>query len=839
MNRTELALTGTHSWSGFLLFGSVEQHLNLLFANWESGCQVLIHGDLICCLWRQPRRTQPPYPTFGLVQVGHDYFSFLATEDRGDKDRPAICYHRYGKLHEIPLTDLRTIELAKSFDCSFLQVTELKLHSWERKNSLETLIVPKAQNKQKIFEVTTNPGVNPLLSSHHKPPPVWWKRLLKLRQEKSRRLLTQTAHPSAVGQGFDRILNAFIAKTGLWMALSRSQRKYYENMIDLFQRNLFDEALKHAIPMSDGEGTQPSYVSWTRPKPLHELGFSPPDNGPASLVPWGGVSEQLTSTYLRALEVLKKQKKVKQAAYVLSELLNNVDGAIHYLESEQQFEMAAELAVIKQRPAAVLVRLYVLAGNTDAAISHARQHQAWEAAILQMESKYPSQAQLLRMHAARHHAHLGYYLKAIQFAKPVASASRLVERWIELGIENDSEDLPELLAEQFKLYPLSFHHPLLETWIAKPEIEYLQSFLNQLGQPSASQMAMTRLCLRVLLSNLNRLTIPENNLKVLIRDLNDPILTWDSPRRIALGHLNAIAEKVHVFEKEGFLTSSKVIDMLPLAHQKWLVSIEDSGFGQWNQRGELLGFHAIPMHRFVAGDRVHLILSLHGQSVEVRKWSTAGLSKPRPMLQIDQAALSFDNEFWVVAEDSVLVMLDTQEPQWNVLWRIDLEASIAQIAHHQSNLMLLVLFEQPEVWLYEMPTAVLRIRIPINLAGMSVLSPRTKSIILAEQKCDMLTLSATQLSNEQTKSAQIAISGQLQELICPLSIWAVCVNDTDITAHRFHASSLVFRQSFCIKNSQRLFIREDDKGFSIMNEWGYGIQFDANGHILCESQLTI
>jgi len=68
----------------------------------------------------------------------------------------------------------------------------------------------------------------------------------------------------------------------------------------------------------------------------------------------------LRRTYRHAFHRLDQQKKYKDAAFVLAELLRETDEAVNYLEKHQQYTLAAELAEGRLLAPAIVVRQWVL-----------------------------------------------------------------------------------------------------------------------------------------------------------------------------------------------------------------------------------------------------------------------------------------------------------------------------------------------------------------------------------------------------------------------------------------------------------------------------------------------
>jgi hypothetical protein len=174
-----------------------------------------------------------------------------------------------------------------------------------------------------------------------------------------------------------------------WSALltsgPRSRRKherYLEELRDLFERGEVDEALRRAIPLG-GEGGPDG---WGVPRRRSELAIDllRTGGGPTSRVD-ALTQASLRDTYRAAHERLDRQGRVNEAAFVLADLLDDTLGACAYLERHDEVGLAAALADARSDDHALRVRLWWKAGDRTRAITVARRHGCFAAAVTRLE----------------------------------------------------------------------------------------------------------------------------------------------------------------------------------------------------------------------------------------------------------------------------------------------------------------------------------------------------------------------------------------------------------------------------------------------------------------------
>jgi hypothetical protein len=105
---------------------------------------------------------------------------------------------------------------------------------------------------------------------------------------------------------------------------------------------------------------------------------------------------QMKKLYREAADRLIAEGKIEEAAFVLSNLLNDARAAVALLESHGQLELAAQLATAQRLPELERIRLWLLAGRTAEAVSVARRSQNFASLVSALTSRSPQLARRLR-----------------------------------------------------------------------------------------------------------------------------------------------------------------------------------------------------------------------------------------------------------------------------------------------------------------------------------------------------------------------------------------------------------------------------------------------------------
>ncbi|MFJ9846543.1 bpX6 domain-containing protein [Kitasatospora sp. NPDC101155] len=198
--------------------------------------------------------------------------------------------------------------------------------------------------------------------------------------------------------------------------------RYLEQLIRSFRRRHWEDALRDALPLSEGGGSRQRlltlrlpdrYAGELRPSPQQPGGtlLSSPVSGPT-------VHQLLTDLYREAAEALERDGRIDEAAYVLADLLAAPAEAVALLDRQGRTAQAAELAEGRGLAAELVVRLWWRAGQRERAVRIAQRRGAFAAAVERLTATDPAAARELRAAWAEHRRRAGDRLGAVEAAWP-------------------------------------------------------------------------------------------------------------------------------------------------------------------------------------------------------------------------------------------------------------------------------------------------------------------------------------------------------------------------------------------------------------------------------------
>src|SRR6185369_5772372 len=271
-----------------------------------------------------------------------------------------------------------------------------------------------------------------------------------------------TAEPPAssnhgrLSEWFNRVAMRLLHTSRLARLLGRRQAEYLGKMMDMFERGDLNEALKHAIPLSDLSPLE-QQPAFGVPSPRNSL----------SIRPWQGVSSRsigldggfmahLHQLYRSTFARLVAQKRIEEAAFVLAELLRANQEAVAFLERHGKLTLAAELAEARKLAPGIVVRQWFLAGDIQRAVGIARRERAFADAVLRLEKTHKKQADKLRLVWADSLAEGGNYAGAVDVIWPIQSERVRAREWMDRAIETGGPVAGRMLARKVTVAPEDF-----------------------------------------------------------------------------------------------------------------------------------------------------------------------------------------------------------------------------------------------------------------------------------------------------------------------------------------------------------------------------------------------
>jgi hypothetical protein len=254
-----------------------------------------------------------------------------------------------------------------------------------------------------------------------------------------------------------RVAQRVLTALRLSSLVDARQGRYLRRVLDLFENDDLDAALRHAIPI-DGrlDGDSALAPALTNPIPRGDLTIRPQETRAGAVLRVGGeLQALLRRTYRRAHERLAAAGRIQEGAFVLTELLHANEEAVSFLETHGRLRLAAELAEARGLAPGLVVRQWFVAGETARAVAFARRTGAFADAVqrLERDRSRSTQAAALRVLWAETLARAGAYGSAVDAAWPVAEARPLTRAWMDAAIEAGGSEGARMLVRLATLDP--------------------------------------------------------------------------------------------------------------------------------------------------------------------------------------------------------------------------------------------------------------------------------------------------------------------------------------------------------------------------------------------------
>ena len=527
-------------------------------------------------------------------------------------------------------------------------------------------------------------------------------------------------------------LSRLLMRSPLGDAIGKSQAKFIEDTLKQFQEGNLDDALKRAVPlgsMKDAlEGID--HPSTGRFMPRSELSISLQRSaGGRSVSLDEQVLEMLKHTYQRAFEKLDAQGRIEEAAFVLVDLLQDIDQAISYLEKHNKFLMAAQISEGHQVNAARIIRQWILAGDWKRAIQIAHISNRYEEAITLLSNTHKQQADQLRWMLAQMHYESGNLETAVEIGWPVTDKRPEVLAWLRQSValggtlavrnqlklalhDQDSEDEHIAAIQQ-----------LFQDDTSTGAAQRLQ-FIDELSQHQNSPLARSfaSMAVRPYLRDVAKGWIhhDKNRWNRLISLANDRVLSADVWR--------VKIDKSNTKQLLSYQTSTikyqlspcfgrQIHDCQRLADGSLLVAFGDAGVEHRSKLGELLASYPDICHQIVMSDQGYqaLLIAMHEGFQVINVFDLAKHSTTYWLqTKLDSWADNYDGLSWIVAKADRLWVLDLQQTSIVSLWSLgDLKGDVTMIRRDPECFSFLVQNDtQNEIWKYQLPDLFLKERTP-------------------------------------------------------------------------------------------------------------------------------
>jgi len=546
-----------------------------------------------------------------------------------------------------------------------------------------------------------------------------------------------SGRPSALARmrgAFEQLLARALWSSKLAQLLGRQHAKYLARLLEMFDANDLDNALRHALPLG-GDGEPGRLPLWT-PSARTDLSITPAQRSGTSLGVGGDLFAFLRQRYRQAFDRLAAAGEIEKAAFVLAELLNASEEAVLFLERHGRLRLAAEIAEARHLSPGLVIRQWFLAEDRARAIRIARRTGAFADAVVRLESSHKEEAKVLRLIWADTLASGGHYAAAVDAAWPVEDARNLAFAWIDRAIELGGPAGARMLGRKVRLRPEEFSDLLNRSLLLlRDDAEEARASVQAFGQEliAGTMIEETRILARATARRLLGDAADkegERLVQKLIDASGDAAFQADA-KTSGLGKRSAPAREplshrrpeIEIRRSAADRGATPVFDAAELPDGRMLVAVGELGAWLLSREGKVISRFAEPASRIVAsdqGDRA-ILLAQRGEvfrlsrldllSKRVRPWCDA---------RFDRFAPDFDGLTWFVARGGALYAVDATAARWEHFWKVDEACALVRDVRRSAASMS-AWFDWPatkpghmgrrgEVWTYELPSLMLRRR---------------------------------------------------------------------------------------------------------------------------------
>ena len=553
---------------------------------------------------------------------------------------------------------------------------------------------------------------------------------LRARARRAMRALPARATARVVPQRWRQWAARLAMTTGIANLLGAQHSAYLQRMLKMFDDGDIGDALRHAIPLGDGEQTLGQQFG--RLAPRSSLGLRTTRGASTGIGLGDDLERHLRALYRRTFEQLDRAGRIDEAVFVLAELLNARQEALDYLEKHARHAQAAELALGWDMPAAQIVRLHVLAGNWQLAVLVARRDDAFEAAVTLLEKKWPDAANQLRREWGASLAARGRWLSAVHVVWRLESERAKAAEWLQVAEAGGGTLAARALALRAQCLPqtLATRGAAIAALRDDPQLaaERTALALELLQLPSPVDAMARRLAAAIagpLFADLPALSgLSAAQMRQLVQLAADPALSADMPTSTWPGsQLVPLAkEKALVICQAPDAGALAIVDAVALPDGEFLVALGEAGAVRVDARGRRCATFAVPAHQLVIAHDGASALALAKRE---RTWRVSRLDLARGQSQdlgqheFGAFARSFDGVGWSVGVGNRVQVLDTTRGLAEALWQAaDLPGAVVAIdASGDTEVWLLRTADGFQQWNYALPGRRLRTRDELPLQG--------------------------------------------------------------------------------------------------------------------------
>ena len=507
----------------------------------------------------------------------------------------------------------------------------------------------------------------------------------------------------------------------------RRHAEYLERMVGMFDRNDFDAALRHAIPLGGGSDrnalAEPAFGT---PDPRASLQIEARRGGVASVLALPPeLLEHLRRHYRRAFTRLDERGDIERAAFVLAELLRADEEAVAYLERHGKLRLAAEIAEARKLPMGLVIRQWFLAGEVARAIALARLHGALADAVTRLSARSPDDGRRLRIFWANALAEAGDFAGAVDALGDDAGARDLAIGFLDRAIAAGGVAGARMLVKRLALQPDEW--PALRPALfdlcdragsdgSTERAAMATEILRSRSSPASRRIAI-RLVRAVLRDrSLGEPTLSSAQLRSLVVYSEDAALRADlptkdpAPARPPLCDRAATTRTIDTRD----VGALAVFDAAPLPRGRTLLALGEAGVRIVDEGGRTVAHFDQPAKRLVVSTALTraIVAMPRGDSVRLARIDLASRrSKPWTEARLAAFADTFDGLTWVVLTEEALLAIDATEEGFRDLARVSQDRwGAAAVAHHAAGCTVL---QDGAVSFRDVPSLQLRRTLPL------------------------------------------------------------------------------------------------------------------------------
>ena len=536
---------------------------------------------------------------------------------------------------------------------------------------------------------------------------------------------------------FSEIWRRYLLLSQLGRFIGRRQARYLQEMVKMFEQGDLEQALKHAIPLSDlRDALERQNSALGTPRARDNLDINFQRQRSQSAIGLSDDSESyLRQLYERNFRRLNRLGRHREAGFVLAELLKEYDRAVDYLEQKGETVMAAELAEGQQLQPAKVISQWLIAGNTTRAIRIARLTRCYAAAVSLLQNRDKTLADRLRWEFSQLHAQSGDFEQAVELAWPLRQKHPEILHWTRQAIDHGGGVGARMLARYLSLTATQDEYLLkaqaLLSQVDEKNAMLRTEFIDTIAQlpPTPITRICARMALRCLIGEIDQgyRKHEKKRFNALLNLVDDPLLRHEA-RTLQLGSqlrkpTNLLSQREPPLEYHipaGTQSAAAQTAVAILAKEWLLVARGESGVDIYKPDGIKVTTLAVPCHDIVTSDLGNraLLLARRNSLWVAYKFELERLTAQRWLeLDIDSYAATHDGMQWLVSKESQLWLLDLQAEEQRALWSIsDLPGTIIAIQRSQKRFAMLLQDSQggTATWSYQLPELLLKERLPVS-----------------------------------------------------------------------------------------------------------------------------